>query len=250
VSSLLDNLPRWPEDDFSAYGPVTSQPVGRFQQVTGGMLHRNWVAIPHVTHHDELDITDLETRRAAWNEENPGQKVTPLIPLIKATAATLGTFPQFRSSIEASGKTLIVKDYAHIGVAVETPNGLLVPVLRDCDTRGVQELAKELAAVSAQARETGLPMSAMAGGCITISSLGHIGGTGFTPIINAPQVAIIGVSRTQIRPRPAASPGGELLWRTMLPVSLSYDHRVINGADAARFCASLGEALAGISTFR
>lgn len=249
MSALLDTLPAWPVDDPAAYGPVDVQPVGRFQQVTGKMLHRNWVAIPHVTHHDLLDITELEASRVAWNAAHPDQKVTPLIPILKATATTLSDFPAFRSSLDASGTTLTIKNYVHIGVAVDTPNGLLVPVLRDCDTRPGLELADDLTRISAKAREKGLSMAEMSGGCITVSSLGHIGGTAFSPIINAPQVAIIGITRTQQSPRPASDGSGAIEWRTLLPVSLSYDHRVINGADAARFCVALGKALGNLQSF-
>lgn len=247
--SLLDGLPAWPVDDPSAYGPVTVGPVGRFQQVTGRMLHRNWVAIPHVTHNDDLDITDLEARRLAWNAAQPDRKITPLVPILKATATTLAAFPTFRSALDAAGTTVTVKDYAHIGVAVDTPNGLLVPVLRDCDTRSLYDIAADLTRVSAKAREKGLSMAEMSGGCITVSSLGHIGGTSFTPIINAPQVAIIGITRTRQSPVPAVDGSGGVEWRTLLPVSLSYDHRIINGADAARFCVALGLALRDLQTF-
>jgi pyruvate dehydrogenase E2 component (dihydrolipoamide acetyltransferase) len=247
--SLLEGLPAWPVDDPTLYGPVTVGPVGRFQQVTGRMLHRNWVAIPHVTHQDSLDITVLEARRLAWNAANPDRKITPLVPILKATATVLADFPTFRSALDAAGTTLTVKDYAHIGVAVDTPNGLLVPVIRDCDSRSPFDISQELTRFSTKAREKGLSMVEMSGGCITVSSLGHIGGTGFTPIINAPQVAIIGITRTTQSPQPAADGSGGMDWRTLLPVSLSYDHRVINGADAARFCVALGAALRNLQTF-
>jgi pyruvate dehydrogenase E2 component (dihydrolipoamide acetyltransferase) len=195
--------------------------------------------IPHVTHHDDADATALEALRAKLAAE--GNKVTPLAFLVKAAVAALKTMPQFNVSFDGSGKNLVSKKYWHIGFAVDTPGGLLVPVLRDADKKSVQELAAEIVAVSEQARTKGLPMDRMSGGCFSISSLGSIGGTAFTPIINAPEVAIMGITRTFQKP---VNVDGQLAWQPTLPLSLSYDHRVINGADAARFCRVFADALA------
>lgn len=238
-------LPAWPEDDFSSYGAIRMQAVGRIQAITGLHLHRNWLSIPHVFHQDEVDVTALEQRRRQWNADHPGVKLTPLVPLIAATVKAIDRYPLFATSLSADGKTLTFKDYRHIGVAVDTPNGLLVPVLRDCGTKSATAIADELAAISEKARTKGLSMAEMAGGVITISSLGHIGGTGFTPIINAPQVAIIGV--TKLAERIVLTDDGGLSKRLLLPLSLSYDHRVINGADAARFVRAVGEELDGFA---
>ena len=244
---LLTDLPDWPEGDFSQFGPVEAKPLGRIQQMTARMLRRNWMAIPHVTHHDEVDVTELEARRAAWNAARPDAKATPLLPLVKAAVAALQAFPVFNASLDGAGKLLTYKGYYHIGIAVDTLNGLLVPVIRDCDTKAPAALAAEITAISEKARTKGLSMAEMSGGCFTISSLGHLGGTGFTPIVNAPEVAILGVSRLQQRPVPAPESG--IAWRRMLPLSLSYDHRVINGADAARFVRRIGEELGRYDDF-
>lgn len=235
------NLPPWPQADFAAFGEIETQPVSRIQQLVGSFLHRNWVMIPHVTHFDEADITALEAQRKQLNATQPELKVTPLIYLIKAVVAALKDYPRFNASLDASGKNLVLKKYFHIGVAVDTPNGLVVPVIRDCDKKSVPELAREIAAISIKAREKGLSMQEMSGGCFSISSLGNLGGTAFTPIINAPEVAILGVNKAQLKPQ---NVNGELQWQLMLPLSLSYDHRVINGADAARFCNALAKSLA------
>ncbi|MFC5463080.1 2-oxo acid dehydrogenase subunit E2 [Massilia niabensis] len=234
------DLPPWPSADFAEFGEIEAVPLSRIQALTSGYLSRNSVVIPHVTHHEEIDITAFEAFRKEL-VENTGVKVTLLPFLIKAVASLLARFPKFNASLDQSGKRLIMKKYFHIGVAVDTPSGLLVPVLRDCDRKTPMQLADELAGLSTRAREKGLPMKDMVGGCMSISSLGHIGGTAFTPIINAPEVAILGVTRSQWKPRMGA--GGEVDWRLMLPVSLSYDHRVINGVDAARFAASIGAEL-------
>ncbi|CAB3722200.1 2-oxo acid dehydrogenase subunit E2 [Paraburkholderia rhynchosiae] len=240
------NLPPWPQVDFAEFGEVEVKPVSRIQKLTGAFLSRNWLTIPHVTHQDDADITTLEAFRKAYNEGGPAVKLTPLVFLIKAAVRALREFPQFNASLDGDGKNLVLKKYFHIGVAVDTRFGLLVPVLRDCDRKSVLELAAELTAVSLKAREKGLSMAEMSGGCFSISSLGGFGGTGFTPIINAPEVAILGVTKTRLTPQPSGD--GGIDWRKMLPLSLSYDHRVINGADAACFTAFIAAALADPQT--
>ena len=235
------NLAPWPKDDFSAYGEVEVQPISRIQQLVGSFLGRNWVRIPHVFHQDEADITALDALRKQLNADKPEQKLTLLPFLIKAMAKVLAEFPQFNASLDGEGN-IVYKKYFHIGCAVDTPGGLLVPVLRDCDSRSIYELAEELAAVSEKARTKGLSTAEMAGGCMTISSLGHIGGTGFTPIINAPQVAILGI--TKARWQQVVHSPDRVEFQYSVPLSLSYDHRVINGADAAKFCVRLAEILA------
>lgn len=235
-------LPPWPQVDFAAFGPVESRPLSRVQKLVAGYMARNWVMIPHVTHHDEADITGLDVALGALKAAHPDARITPLAFLVKAAVAALKQHPQLNASLDVSGGTLILKKYFHVGVAVDTPGGLLVPVIRDCDRKPVAVIAGEIAALSQKAREKGLPMKDMIGGCFTISSLGGIGGTAFTPIINAPEVAILGITKAQWKPR--RLPDGGLDWRLMLPLSLSYDHRVINGADAARFTVAIGGALA------
>lgn len=241
MRSFVDDLAPWPEEQYEAFGPVERRPVGKIQRLVGRFLGRNWVRIPHVTHHDDVDITIMEDRRRAWNQANPDRKITPLLPLIRATALVLRDYPQFNVSLNSTGDEIAVKSYYHVGVAVEVPQGLLVPVLRDCAHKPVSQLAAELAEITAKARTKGLNMQEMAGGSISISSLGHIGGTAFTPIVNAPQVAILGV--TKARPHPVPATDGGIDWRLLLPLSLSYDHRVINGADAARFVVAIGKQL-------
>ena len=231
-----------PEEYFSQFGPVESAPLSKFQQVVARRLTQSWTQVPHVTHHDDVDVTALEDHRKAIAGEG---KVSPLIFLAKALALCLGEFPQFNASLAPDGKALVMKSYCHIGIAVDGPLGLLVPVLRDVDAKDVRALSAELAALSAQARDKGLPMSAMEGGCITITSLGGIGGTAFTPIINLPEVAILGVTRSRVQ---AVWDGAAFQPRTMMPLSLSYDHRVINGADAARFVRRIGDLLADPAT--
>ena len=235
------DLPGWPQVDFAAFGEIEARPLSRIQKLVSGFMARNWVTIPHVTHHDEADITALDAFRKAFNEANPDAKVTPLAFFVKAVVAVLRQFPQFNASLDPQG-TLILKKYFHIGIAVDTPGGLLVPVIRDCDRKGPADIAREIAALSQKARQKGLPMTDMVGGCFTITSLGGIGGTAFTPIINAPEVAILGVTKAQLKPRRADD--DSIDWRLMLPLSLSYDHRVINGADAARFTVAVATALA------
>lgn len=227
------DLPPWPAIDFSEFGETETMPVSRVQKLVGSFLSRNWVTIPHVTHNDEADVGALEAYRKSCNEAGGAVKLTALVFMIKAVVKALQAYPQFNASLDASGKNLIYKKYFHIGIAVDTKFGLLVPVLRDCDKKSVSELAAELATVSEKARTKGLSLPEMSGGCFSISSLGGIGGTSFTPIVNAPEVAILGLTKTQ--PKPFPGPVGEVLWRQMQPLSLSYDHRVINGADAARF---------------
>jgi len=246
MSDLLEGLAPWPQGDFSAFGEVEIKKVGKIQRLVGSFLGRNWVAIPHVTHQDEADVTDLEERRKAHNAKG-GTKLTIVPLLVKVLADALKQFPQFNTSLDPKAGELLLKKYVHIGVAVDTPGGLLVPVIQDCDTKTVAEIATEVQAVSEKARTKGLGMAQMSGGCITLTSLGHIGGTGFTPIVNAPEVAILGVTRA--RPVATPGPGGQLVWRQMLPLSLSYDHRVINGADAARFVRFVADRLDDASLF-
>jgi pyruvate dehydrogenase E2 component (dihydrolipoamide acetyltransferase) len=231
----------WPDEDLSSFGPVETKKLGRVQHYVGRVMHRNWVSIPHVTHHDDADITAFEERRKAWNLAHPEQKRALLPALVKAAVDALQRYPQFNSSLSADGTTLYARQYFHIGIAVDVPTGLLVPVVRDCDLKDSAQIAAEIASLSDKARGKGLSMEEMSGGCFTLSSLGHIGGTGFTPIINAPEVAILGIcrARSQFLPDSAGKP--EL--RQLLPLSLSYDHRVINGADAARFVCAIAESL-------
>ena len=233
-SGLAFDFPELPEVDYSRYGEVERQALSRIKKISAGHLHRNWIGIPHVTQHDEADIMDMEAFRKANAEDAIAQgfKLTPLVFLIKATVAALKKYPQFNASLDRDGETLILKKYFNIGVAVDTPDGLVVPVIRDCERKGIMELASELAEISGRAREKKLKPQDIQGGCISISSLGGIGGTGFTPIINAPEVAILGVSRSRMAP---IWDGSSFQPRLMLPLSLSYDHRVIDGADAARF---------------
>jgi pyruvate dehydrogenase E2 component (dihydrolipoamide acetyltransferase) len=233
----LDLIP-WPKVDFAKFGPVENRPLSRIQKLSGANLHRNWVSIPHVTQHDDADITEMEAFRKKLGEENKDVKVTPLVFLIKAAVAALKKFPNFNASLE--GDNLVLKQYFHIGIAVDTPDGLVVPVIRDADRKGLLELARELGEISAKARDKKLSSADMQGGCFSISSLGGIGGTAFTPIINAPEVAILGVSRSAMKP---VWNGKDFDARLMLPLSLSYDHRVIDGAAAARFTAYLAQVL-------
>lgn len=229
--------------DFAKFGAIESKPLSRIKKMSGANLHRNWVTIPHVTQFEDADITDMEAFRKELGAEYAPQgiKITPLAFLLKAAASTLKHFPDFNASLDASGENLILKKYIHIGVAVDTPDGLMVPVLRNVDQKGIVQLAKELGEISARAREKKISAAEMQGGCFTISSLGGIGGTAFTPIINAPEVAILGVSRSSMKP---VWKEGEFVPRLMLPLSLSYDHRVIDGAAGARFTTYLAHVLA------
>ena len=235
------NLPPWPKVDFAKFGPVEVKPLPRIKKISGANLARNWVMIPHVTQFDEADITELEALRVQVNQENEktGVKVTLLAFLMKACVAALAKFPEFNSSLD--GDNLVLKHYFHIGFAADTPNGLVVPVVRDCDRKGVLQIAQETAGLAAKARDGKLTPADMQGGSISISSLGGIGGTAFTPIVNAPEVAVIGVSKSAHKP---VWDGAQFAPRLMLPLSLSYDHRVIDGATAARFTAYLAKLLA------
>ncbi len=231
-----------PEIDFSQFGDIQIEELTRINKLTGKFLHRNWVTIPHVTQFDEADITELEKFRKQLNEENQkdGTRVTVLVFLMKALVSALKEFPRFNSSLDHTGENLILKQYMNIGVAMDTPDGLVVPVIRDCDRKSLIELAQELTETSQRARAKKLSPSDMQGGSISISSLGGIGGTSFTPIVNAPEVAILGVSRSAMKP---VYKDGEFVPRLMLPLSLSYDHRVIDGADGARFTSYLSRVL-------
>ena len=237
------SLPRVPSVDFAAFGPVDVTPLTRIQKISGPRLHASWINVPHVTQHDDADITDMEALRIELKAKaaSVGVKVTPLAFIVRACARVLADFPRFNSSLDESAENLVFKKYLHIGFAADTPNGLVVPVIRDADRKDLYEIARDLATLSDKARAGRLSAAEMQGGCFTISSLGGIGGTAFTPIINAPEVAILGVSRSQTRP---LWQSGQFVPRLMLPLSLSYDHRVIDGADAARFTVALAEALA------
>ncbi|BDX05620.1 pyruvate dehydrogenase complex dihydrolipoyllysine-residue acetyltransferase [Planctobacterium marinum] len=236
-----------PKVDFSKFGEIEEQPLTRIQKISGPNLHRNWVTIPHVTQFEDADITDLEAFRKQQNALNEkrkvGVKITPLVFIMKAAASALLEYPTFNSSLSENGEALILKKYVHIGIAVDTPNGLVVPVVRDVDKKGVLEISRELMDISKKAREGKLKAADMQGGCFTISSLGGIGGTAFTPIVNAPEVAILGVSKSDMKPK---WNGKEFEPRLTLPLSLSYDHRVIDGALAARFAVHLSEVLSDI----
>ena len=236
----IDLLP-WPKVDFTKFGEIEPKPLSRIKKISGANLHRNWVMIPHVTNNDEADITDLEALRITLNKENEksGIKITMLAFLIKACVAALRKFPEFNASLD--GDNLILKKYFHIGFAADTPNGLVVPVIRDADKKGILEIAVAMAELSKKARDGKLSPAEMQGGCFSISSLGGIGGTHFTPIINAPELAILGASRSYMKP---VWDGKQFVPRLVLPLSLSYDHRVIDGAAAARFNAYLGSLLA------
>jgi pyruvate dehydrogenase E2 component (dihydrolipoamide acetyltransferase) len=238
----LDLLP-WPSLDFSKFGATELVPLSRIKKISGPNLHRNWVMIPHVTQYDEADVTELEEFRKASNAAmaKSGVKLTMLAFVIKASVAALKKFPAFNASLDANGENLILKQYYHIGFAADTPNGLVVPVVKDADKKGIVEIAQEMGDLSAQAREGKLKPADMQGASFTISSLGGIGGTAFTPIINAPEVAILGLSRSEIKP---VWDGKQFMPRLIMPISLSYDHRVIDGAMGARFSVYLAEVLA------
>jgi len=238
-------LPSVPPVDFAAFGPVERRPLSRIQKISGPRLHASWVNVPHVTQFDEADITEMEATRAKLKDEATarGIKLTPLAFVMRACVQALQAFPHFGASLDADAGQLVMKKYVHVGFAADTPNGLVVPVVREADRKDVFELARELAALSEKARAGKLAAAEMQGGVFTISSLGGIGGTAFTPIINAPEVAILGVSRASQRP---VYENGAFVPRLMLPLSLSYDHRVIDGADAVRFTTFLAQALADV----
>ena len=241
-SSGTAAIPSVPEVDFSKYGEIEVQSLGRIKKLSGNHLHAAWLNIPHVTHHDEADITDLEAFRKALKvqAEAKGIRVTILAFIVKAIANLLKEFPKFNASLSSDKENLILKRYFHIGIAVDTPNGLVVPVLRNVDQKGIWQLAEEMGEISQRARAGKLRSDELQGGCMSISSLGGIGGTSFTPVVNAPEVAILGVSKSQFKP---VWNGKEFRPRLMLPLDLSYDHRVIDGAEAARFAAYLTQVL-------
>ena len=247
AGGALPGLLPWPKVDFSKFGEIESLPLTKIQKVSGANLHRNWVMIPHVTEFDESDITDLEAFRKQQNAEAEKKKldlkITPLVFIMKAVASALKAYPRFNSSLSEDAQTLIIKKYINIGVAVDTPNGLVVPVFKDVDKKGIVELSRELAEISKKARDGKLTGSDMQGGCFTISSLGGIGTTSFTPIVNAPEVGILGVSRSSMKP---IWNGKEFTPRLMLPLSLSFDHRVIDGADGARFLSHIVNVLSDL----
>ncbi|MDD1791973.1 pyruvate dehydrogenase complex dihydrolipoyllysine-residue acetyltransferase [Enterovibrio sp. ZSDZ42] len=244
--AALGLLP-WPKVDFSKFGETETKPLSRIKKISGANLHRNWVMIPHVTQWDNADITELEAFRKEQNaveaKKDTGMKITPLVFIMKAAAKALEAFPSFNSSLSDDGESLILKKYVNIGIAVDTPNGLVVPVFRDVNKKGIYELSAELMEVSKKARSGKLTASDMQGGCFTISSLGGLGGTAFTPIVNAPEVGILGVSKSEMKP---VWNGKDFVPRLMLPLSLSYDHRVIDGAEGARFVTYLNECLSDI----
>ena len=239
------NLLPWPKVDFSKFGEVETQPLSRIKKISGANLARNWAMIPHVTQFDQADITELEALRVQLNQEQDkarsGVKLTMLAFLLKASASALKQFPDFNASLDAGGENLTLKKYFHLGFAADTPNGLVVPVIRDVDRKGVLQIAVEMGELAKKARDGKLGPAEMSGGCFSISSLGGIGGTAFTPIINAPEVAILGVSKSSLQP---VWDGKQFVPRLTLPLSLSYDHRVIDGAAAARFTSYLAQVLA------
>jgi pyruvate dehydrogenase E2 component (dihydrolipoamide acetyltransferase) len=234
-----------PVVDFAKFGAVEVKPLTKIKKLSGANLHRNWVTAPHVTQHDEADITDLEDFRKAMGEEAKKQGVRLTLPafMIKAVVAALKAHPDFNASLSADGEALVLKKYFHVGIAVDTPEGLVVPVIRDADKKGVMDIARELGDLSARARDKKVSPAEMQGGCFSISSLGGIGGTYFTPIINSPEVAVLGVSRATMKP---VWNGREFVPRLMMPLSLSYDHRVIDGAQGARFITYLSQMLADV----
>ena len=244
-AGLSLGLPAWPQVDFAKFGPVETLTLSRIKKISGPALHRNWVSIPHITQNDEADITELEAFRKSMADEaqKQGIKLTPLAFIMKAVVAALKNHPEFNASLAPAGDALILKRYYHIGVAVDTPGGLVVPVVRNVDQKGVLQLAKDLAEISAKARDGKLGPAEMQGGTFSISSLGGIGGTHFTPIINAPEIAILGVSKSSMKP---VWKDGQFVPRLMMPLSLSYDHRAVDGAQGARFITNLSMVLSDI----
>ncbi|MGU3418472.1 2-oxo acid dehydrogenase subunit E2 [Methylobacterium sp. D54C] len=243
ASGIGAGLPPWPEVDFAKFGPVRREPLSRIQSLSGANLSRNWLTIPHVTNFDRADVTEIESFRVGLNTETrtPPARVTMVAFLIKAAASALRAYPRFNSSLE--GGDLVLKDYVHVGFAVDTPKGLMVPVVRDCDRKGLIEIATEMAAMAEKARAGTLPGSDMQGGCFSVSSLGGIGGDGFTPIINAPEVAILGAARSRTE---AVWDGKAFQPRLILPLSLSWDHRVVDGVAAARFLGHVASVLSDL----
>jgi pyruvate dehydrogenase E2 component (dihydrolipoamide acetyltransferase) len=246
VATAGPALPKVPEVDHAKFGEIETVPLSRIQKISGPRLHASWVNLPHVTQHDLADITDLEAKRQAMKAEaaEQGIKLTPLAFILRGCALALAEFPAFKSSLTSDSESLVMKHYTHIGFAADTPNGLVVPVVRDADSKSVAEIAAELGELSGKAREGKLRAADMQGGVFTVSSLGGIGGTYFTPIINAPEVAILGVSRSALQP---VYENEQFVPRLMLPLSLSYDHRVIDGAQAARFITRLSQILADVN---
>jgi pyruvate dehydrogenase E2 component (dihydrolipoamide acetyltransferase) len=242
------DLPEAPDIDFTKFGEIEKQALSRIRKISGKNLHRNWLSIPHVTQHELADITDMEALRQAnkGRAAEDGYKLTPLVFLIKACVAALKEFPQFNASLDPDGEHLVLKKYYHVGIAVDTPDGLVVPAIRDCDLKSIPELGRELSEVSQRARDKKLTPKDWQGASFTISSLGGIGGTAFTPIINQPEVAILGVSRSRMEP---SWDGESFRPRLMLPLSVSYDHRVIDGAAAARFTRFLADYLESADHF-
>jgi pyruvate dehydrogenase E2 component (dihydrolipoamide acetyltransferase) len=240
-------IPQIASVDFSKFGQIELQPLNKIKRLTAQNMSRSWLNVPHVTHFDEADITELEYFRKSNKEKALAQgiKLTPLAFIVQAIVKALQAFPTFNASLDAKGENLVLKQYYNVGIAVDTPNGLVVPVIKNAETKGLLALAKEMAELGQNARKKALTPADMAGGCFTISSLGGIGGSGFTPIVNAPEVAILGVSKSQMKP---VFNGKDFDPRLMLPLSLSYDHRVIDGAEAARFSAFLSQSLSDIRT--
>ncbi len=247
AASAQAALPAVPVVDFAKFGPVDVKPLGRIQKISGARLHASWVNVPHVTQYEEADITELESERVRLKDQaaKGGVKLTPLAFILRASVLALKEFPLFNSSLDAGGQNLVFKKYVHLGFAADTPNGLVVPVIRDADRKDVYELARELSALSEKARAGKLSGAEMQGGTFTVSSLGGIGGTAFTPIINAPEVAILGVSKSSQKP---VYRDGQFVPRLMLPLSLSYDHRVVDGAAGARFATFLAQRLADVKS--
>ncbi len=245
AAAAVSALPKVAEVDFSAFGPIETKPLSRIQKISGARLQASWLNLPHVTQHDEADITDLDAARSGLKEQAAKEevKLTPLVFIIKACLAALRKFPRFNASLDGTGENLVFKQYFNIGFAADTPNGLVVPVIPNADRLNIFEIARALAVLSSKARAGKLKAAEMQGGSFTISSLGGIGGTGFTPIINAPEVAILGVSKSSLKP---VYIDGAFVPRLMLPLSLSYDHRVIDGAEAARFVTFLSKTLGDV----
>jgi pyruvate dehydrogenase E2 component (dihydrolipoamide acetyltransferase) len=246
MDPVMSDAPPAPtlSDILESFGPVHAEPLSRIQSLTAKAMLRNWTTIPHVTHFDHLDVTELEAARLARNA-GQDQKLSPTPFLVKAVAATLQRLPRFNAAFDAAGSQLVLRDYVNVGLAIDTPGGLVIGVIRACDVKSVDEIGAEAVALAHKARTKGLSLSDMSGGGFTVSALGPLGGTGFTPIINGPEIAILGVSR--IFPAPTRGPDGDLAWRSAAPVALSYDHRAINGADAGRFMGTMQVEIAALA---